>query len=162
MTDTRRAERVASLIAEIRKLNERTFEHLGELEALLNEGPTVASQVPKLFAAWAQKWSAAHQGEKYVFAEGRDGGAFKRLLKALAFDDITTRMDAYLADADPWYVERRHPLAVFLKNINSIGPLTDPTTAVVGCRHVPACKSEAEHTRKRLDEVRGATRDPAF
>ena len=162
MTETRKRERTASLVAELHRLLERQLEQIAELEKILSDEPTTTSQTPTLFAAWGHKWAAAHEGEKYVFAQGRDGAAFKRLLKALPLEEIIGRMEAFLADTDPWLVQRRHPLGVFLKNINSIGPTHQAPAPVIGCSHVPRCTSEAEHTKKRLAEVRGAAHDPAF
>lgn len=67
----------------------------------------------KAVKLWCDKWES-RWGEKYAFQGHKDGGYIKWLLTAtqVDLDKLGAAIDRYLADNDPFYVERHHPLSL--------------------------------------------------
>jgi hypothetical protein len=85
---------------------------------------------------WLACWLAS-AGSNYVLSPtlgpGGDDAAFQRLgnlAREHAPNDasgwLAARVAAYLADRDPWLVERRHPLGLLPKRLNQYGPTVKP------------------------------------
>lgn len=146
-------EQIEQRIAKTRSHLEAALAELDRLTSAL--GPTVTSQVKRLFATWSRLWWGRY-AERYVFAGAKDGSRFKRLLQVLPVDDLERRLERYISNQQPFVVQNRHPLNLFFGNVNAYGDQGDSLWAVVGCNHEPRCQSDAEHTRKALREAKGA------
>lgn len=149
------------LVDEALELNARAADKLLEAKLAMAAGPSTASVVKRLFNCWHELWKRRYNAD-YVFAGAKDGAQFKRLLKQMAGEDIAARMKRYLSDGDQWLVDRKHPLNIFISTISRYAP-DQPNTrhheefelsAPVGCNHHPPCKSDVEHTRKTMREMR--------
>lgn len=152
------ATKVDALLADARQLLDRLGDRLIELEALNRHDPTPGQQIAKLFETWSSAWRSRY-GTDYIYARQRDAGNFKRLLKTIALEEVQARMRKYLQDRDQFLANQRHPLALFVSQINRWAPTTgrmfdEGCEDVIGCHHTPRCGSDAEHTRKALAERR--------
>ncbi len=137
-----------------------TRKHLEQAIAALDVltkayGPTVNSQVTRLFETWSTLWRGRYR-DRYVFSGAKDGGQFKRLLKILDVDDIEQRLRRYINTDENFLVQNRHALNLFFPRLNAYcGFAASPEFAVIGCTHTPRCGTEVEHTRILLREVKG-------
>lgn len=148
-------DKVVAALAKIRKAWEGLGEALDEADALLKGDITPAQQTKAVLTAWAAKWTAAHRGEHYVINWPKDTAIFKRLMKSIETVDLLERVDAYLAERDPFVTEKRHPLGLFAANVNKYAgrgarPDDDDVLSAppADCRHVPRCRTDVQCTRR--------------
>lgn len=155
--DDKQVEKIQSVIADVKRDYCKLAEKIATLEQLAASQPTLGQQVKELHDYWFEMWKAAYN-DKYQFAQGRDASQFKHYLKALGLEELEARLARFLDDKDPWIVGQRHLLGIFFARVNSYGRTEAPAlveaTRPIGCRHTPACKSDAAHTRRMLAEKR--------
>lgn len=67
----------------------------------------------KAVELWCKKWEG-RWGEKYAFQGFKDGSHIKWLLSATQWDlvKLSEVIDRYLADTEPFYLEKHHPLGM--------------------------------------------------
>lgn len=142
-----------------------TFEKLGAqidaLTALLAQEPTVGQNAKKILDFYAGKWGLRHEGAKFIPNGAKDMNLLKRLQKDLEPGEICRRMLRYLASQDKFIVEAKHPIGLFVANVNKYALTQAEDDAsflrvqVVDCQHTPRCRSDQEHTKRKMADVRG-------
>jgi len=80
----------------------------------------------------------------------------KRLLKMLEVEEIEGRMWRYLQNNDPFFAKNRHTFGLFVASVNQFAQAASDVEVPVGCFHVPPCKDDVEHTRRRQRDVNEA------
>lgn len=110
---------------------------------------------------WQELWSNRY-AKPYVWAaRGRDAGSIKRLVNITGSVSVLVEMmRRYIADDEQFLVRQQHPFQIFANNPNRWAP-TPPTFRAMeddapppSCHHDPPCRSDAEHTRKRMADLR--------
>lgn len=138
-----------------------------ERKALLGGGPGIGAVLKRLEAsydvAWCVRYAPGAQAQ-YSWNYKEDRPHWKRLLKRLSVEQLETRIIAYLKDSDQFYVKGRHPFSLFVRNVNSfVGEGRDAaeielSTGLELCiregKHQPPCKSDQEHTKKKMQDLR--------
>jgi hypothetical protein len=150
--------KLARLLAEAKELHGKLGDIHAEIDALLGGGTGIAAQLKQFEAAYDALWCARYaKGEtgRYVWTFIRDRPAIKRLIKTLGVEELERRAATYLASSEPFYTQNRHTFSLFVSSINSHAraAAADFTLAPTGCEHVPACKSDQEHTKRRRLEL---------
>lgn len=153
-----RLERVAKLLEAARELHARQYDVLEEARKILHGEPAFGDKMRRASDTWMVAWMARY-GSKYQWnAEAaKNVAALKRLLKGLDVADLESRMQRFLKDDDRYYVNARHPFALFATNINRYtaehpAPLTLDAPPVSDCTHQPPCQTDQEHSRRRLED----------
>ena len=155
------------------KLLERAFELAESQQAVLQEmraiiggelgiGAKLRLVYDGFSNAWRERYSRTVTDPKkggYVWNYAKEGPAAKRLLQKLEPEEIVARAARYIRSADAFYLESRHSFLTFASQINRFAPATTSETfdldgGVADCRHLPPCRSDQEHTRKRAAEMR--------
>jgi hypothetical protein len=134
-------------------LEKALLEVRGLKDAIQGEDPT-----KQMIARWCDAWRKRH-GAVYQVTKA-DAGNIKRLTGILGAAELTVRLGRFINDRDVWLTRQRHPLAVFYSRVNlyatqAAGHVSeeDAPAAAVGCKHTPACTSDAQHTALKLAEV---------
>ena len=135
-----------------------------EVETLMGGGLGIADVLKRLEkhydATWCVRYAPGQTG-RYVWNYGKDRAQWKRLISLLGVEELELRVVNYLRDGDDYYVKSRHPFALFITNVNRFASSSTSTPAleleapvVADCKHKPPCKSDQEHTRRRVDEMK--------
>lgn len=154
----RRHHAFQALLVKAKELHAQLGELLVEQDELLGGGVGIGAKLRQFEIAWQAAWSSRYHGD-YVFQYVKDRPAMKRLLKAFAPEDLHARIVNYIRSDDRFFLDRRHPFAVFVSTVNQHAPLTASAEGftlepVVDCRHSPRCTSDHEHTRRTRNELR--------
>lgn len=102
-------------------------------------------------------------GEKPA-VEPRDGKTLKEMATQFGEELVAQRLDAYLAWDDPFVADAGWPVYLFRRCWNRLAQQVLKTqrqqrgSVARGCQHQPPCSTDAEHTQKRLKDMRGETR----
>jgi hypothetical protein len=127
-----------------------------EAYAAVRAGEQTDGQKAKnLIQSYIKAWAKKYPGQTYVPIWPRDTKAFKRLLQTLTVEEIKVKLGAYLRSDDAFYVNAKHDLSAFPSAINkltTVAPTLLDTAAAVDCHHKPRCKSDQEHTRRKIQE----------
>lgn len=116
----------------------------------------------EIFQHFSDLWERRYRA-KYTFNGAVDGNHIKRLLKVFDVPTLKARLTRYFADDDSFLLKNRHAFNVFIGRVNNYATpekgksplLADDTPApVVGCTHTPPCGTDAEHTRRRMGDMR--------
>lgn len=148
--------RIEAHIVIARKLAAQLVGEVDRLEEMLNEKPSPGQVAKKLLDWWCDQWKQKYR-EDYVVTGAKDMAQLKRLVGALTPREIAERMKLFLASRDPFYVNGRHQLAMFVGAINKFGETSKDftlATPAVGCKHKPRCASDAAHTARSMREAR--------
>jgi hypothetical protein len=157
--------KVVKLVGVQKELTEKLLAVNQEIDELLGGGAGVAELMKQFERTFDELWCARYaNGERgrYVWRFAVDRPNLKRLLRTLGLEELTARATRYMRNADPFIVRSRHPFGLFVSGINTYaaeapgGELTLEAPAVHDCRHSPACKSDQEHTRRKLAEMRAS------
>jgi len=160
------ADLPAASVAKVAKLLELAREYAGKLEELHAEidallggaagiGVAMKALEHTFDGAWGVRYAGGQTG-RYVWRPTTDKPHVKRLIKLLGLAEVQRRVWVYLRNEDPFYVRARHPWLVFVGSINSHAEAggASEVVPVTGCKHDPACKSDQQHTKKKLKELR--------
>lgn len=157
MGDTLKIDDVRKFVAEARLWLERGGALVAQLEAKLEGSETLGQQMKRVSEAFVQAWRKRY-GRDYVFVGAKDATAVKRMLKALPVEAILARIPRYISNDDPFFGKVSHSLSMFASTINQHGEeqpdLLDGGNAPQACKHKPACRSDVEHTRRSIQEMR--------
>jgi hypothetical protein len=139
----------------------------GERTALLGGGPGIGAVLKRLEASYDVAWCVRYApGAKnqYSWNYKEDRPHWKRLLKRLSTEELEVRIVRYLMNADQFYVKERHPFSLFVRNVNAfVGEGRDAAEMELSAglelciregQHAPPCKSDQEHTRKKMLDMR--------
>lgn len=149
----------------IRKLFEKLRERQAEAQEIADEilrelggEQTLGSTLRQLEGAYSEAWQRRY-GSPYMFNFAKDRAHWKRLVKLGSVDDVIARVLSYLHDDDEYLRRQRHPFGLFVARFNQYAvdaPVTELAleAPVTDCRHTPPCRSDQEHTRKRMAEMR--------
>lgn len=174
VTDDATKEATKSTMAKLKMLadkqRELTDQYLSamrsindEIDTVLRGGPSIGVILKRLYEAYDRAWCvryATGKADQYRFNHTIDTPALKALVKTIGVEELELRFVAYLADEDPFYRRERHPFSLFVRNVNryvsegGMLPLTDDAPTVADCKHAPACKSDQEHTRRKMEDMR--------
>jgi len=146
-------EKLKKLVATWRDLHGKASDVLDEIDALLGGGIGIGAKMRQLEIAWLTVWSSRYHGE-YLFTPTKDRPQEKRLLKVFSPEELQVRMLNYIRNDDPFFVRNRHAFSLFVASVNQHGTPAAAPEVVAGCKHVPPCRTDAEHTRKRSAELR--------
>lgn len=155
MTD----KQLDTLIADIKTSIARTHDLVLKLEAQV----TGQNPVRDVIAFWCNEWKHRYAAN-YDVTKG-DAGQFKRLVTANGLGEMKQRIARYLNDHDRFIVQNKHPLSFFFKRVSGYATpegrpahwqaMEDDTEpGPIDCHHEPPCRTESEHTTKKLRELR--------
>lgn len=152
--------RVAKLLEVAQEHHDKAGECLAEAMKIIKGEPGTALNLKLVAGHFEVEWEARYQS-RYLWAHAKDFAQIKRLLKTASPVEINGRITTYLRESDPFIVKARHPFNLFITRFNQL-TAPRPSTAedlelaapVTDCRHVPPCKSDQEHTRRKLAETR--------
>lgn len=154
------SEKIRKLLEFAKGRHDQVGEILAEIETLLGGGVGIGEKLKAAYARWIELHATRYPG-KYVFVFAKDGPQMKRLIQALGLEELLDRMATYIRDSDPFLTKARHPFGLFVSGVNryvsegkDAEALELEAEGVPDCHHVPACKSDAEHTRRKLEEMR--------
>lgn len=161
MADPEKAilKKCEKLLERLRELQAQTYAITEELLEVTGGRVTISDKLKQLEATFSTLWQARY-GSPYVWHYVKDRPQLKRLLSKLELQAIATRMGNYMRCDDPFLVKARHGFGLFVNQINryaddrEYGLDLALEAPVVDCRHVPECKSDQEHTRKRMADMR--------
>lgn len=144
--------RVDRLIQDGKETIAKLLDIMIKLEAATKGENPVGEVIARWKAAWKKKYGAEYE------LSSADAGNMKRLVTKRGKDDAAARLGRYINDNDPWLVRQRHPLAAFWSRENGYGKTVHETVedgdTPSGCSHRPPCKTDAEHTSKKMQEMR--------
>lgn len=157
--------KLKTLIGVAKELHYKQEQILQELDDLIGGAAGIAALIRRFEAAFDEAWGRRYAGNvrgRYIWRKTQDVPNIKRLVKALGIEDLEARAANYLRNDDPFITKNRHPFGLFVSGINSYAnegtaqpdDLSLDAEAPVDCRHTPRCKSEHEHTNKRIAEGR--------
>lgn len=132
---------------------------LKELETILGGGITIGKKIKALELLWKTAWSSRYHTD-YTFNYRVEGPHLKFLAQNFTQEDLQVRALNYIRNDDKFYADRRHPFTLFRSQINAFAPAgTSPdlqleAPTVGDCKHEPRCKSDQEHTRRKMAEAR--------
>jgi len=154
---------VAKLLEKAKELQEHQAAILEEIDAILGGRAGTAAKLKAIEKGFDERWCnryAKGQSGVYVWNYVRDRPHMKALLRKMDVDELLTRADRYLRSEDGFHVKNRHSFGLFVSSINhwaesapGNGEL-DLEGGVADCQHEPACRSEQEHTRRKMAEMR--------
>lgn len=158
-------KQVERLIAELRETQARACAITEEIQRLLGGGVPLGETLKALEqafdAAWCQRWAPGQTG-RYLWNYQRDRAQLKRLLGVMTPEQIKARFLVYIRNDDPFFLKARHAFGLFVSSVNQHVPQTDMDFAleseaptVADCRHQPPCRTDQEHTTRKLAEMRG-------
>jgi hypothetical protein len=158
-SEKQKIEKLKALVFELRELQTKEAALTDEIDSLLGGGAGVGALMKRLEETFGALWRARY-GVPYMWTYTKDRPQLKRLLRALAVDEIEARMGTYLKSTDSYYVGARHNFSLFVASINNhvgLAQVAELSLAApaVGCRHTPPCKDDQEHTRRSTQEMRG-------
>lgn len=154
--DSKIDQRYEDLLAKCQTISTLVLELAEEIQTLKDAGPTKGQNAKRLLDYFVVHWNRRYKGQKYVVKGAKDMGSLKLLLGQLDVDDVAARIARYFKTVDKIVIEGRHPLALFISGVNRYGSDTAPDApqAVVGCQHDPRCRTEADHTRRAMGEMK--------
>lgn len=124
-----------------------------EMRALVTGDEGIGDKLKHLCRHYSEAWETRY-GTPYVFAYAKDTPQWKRLLRSMSVEEIDARILSFIRSDDKFYLQTRHPFAVFVKNINSLAGLpARGASAVVGCGHEPTCADGAACTARKYQEM---------
>lgn len=165
ITETKQRRQLEELLEKMQKAHDRSGELLEEGRRILAGEQSQGEIIKGLFESWSEVWTHRYR-TKYIYGNHLAAVAnWKRLLKMLEPAEIVGRMLEYLQSNDPYYVNARHPLEMFVKAINKFGRVTSDadnflTSQPIGCRHRPACKTDVACTQRTQRELRQQPEPP--
>lgn len=137
-----------------------------EIRRMLGGGVPIGELLKQAEAAFSTAWNDRYPG-RYVWQYAKDRPHMKRLLLTLGLEELTARFGRYVRNHDQFFTQARHSFGAFVHTVNQHAALAvaggfdlDDSDRPVGCTHLPACRDDVEHTRKRASEMRGSHSGP--
>jgi hypothetical protein len=153
---TTRDDKVKAIVEQLRAIVTRQEQLLADLDAVLAAEPTPGQNAKRLLDFFCKHWEKKFN-EKYIVNGAKDMKMLKRLLSQLQADEIARRIRVYFNTTDDeFFTSSRFALSVFVSSINRIGVAPDVPIDRFHCGHAPRCSSDAQHTRRILEEARRA------
>lgn len=151
-----RLEKVRKLVAALEELEGKRTAILNELRAVAGGAAMVGDRLKSARLWFSTAWSTRYSGP-YHWNFGKDDALAKKLFERFDDADLANRAIAFVKDADPFLTRNAHTFSLFYSTINKYaGSHAEQTfEAPADCAHVPACRSDSEHTQRKMREVRG-------
>lgn len=156
----KRLERMAKLLEKGRELTAQLHDVQEEMRKICAGESAMGDDLKVCEKVFSDEWQR-HYGTPYLFAYMKDRPHWKRLLKGAKRDDVIGRVMAYFHADDDYTRRARHPFGLFVSRFNQLAPVQtepeltlDSAPVVADCKHTPPCKSDQEHTRRKLDDLR--------
>lgn len=138
-----------------------------EMRRLLGGGPSIGELLKLAEGAFETLWTERYK-TRYFWVYTKDRPALKRLILQIGNDELAARFRRYLSNDDPFFTKARHSFGVFVATVNQHAAMAESTLTLeggsedrpVGCTHLPPCKDDVEHTRKKVQEMRGSHSGP--
>lgn len=118
--------KVAALVDALRELREATAVKeaaiLDEIQAVATGGKTMADKLRIIRAYVCESWAKRYESG-YVYSDIENVPHLKRLLSGKDRLDaavILERWSTFIQSHDPFYVQRRHPFLIFVRDINAL------------------------------------------
>lgn len=158
---TRKLAKVAALIEVQDDLLSKLADVRDEIAELLAGRAGIGEHMRDFERHFDALWSAKYAGGRsgaYAWAHTKDKPHVKRLVKQLGCEELKARAVAYFKSTDPFYVNARHTFSVFVASINTHAGLSRERhdfdlSAPVDCRHVPPCRTDVEHTQRKMADT---------
>jgi len=150
-------EKIVKLIQVAKEMHVQAGDLLTEIDALLGGKAGIAEKMRQLTATFDTAWSARYapgQGSQYVWAFQRDRPAMKRLIGKLGLEEVEHRVANYIASNEDYVLKAHHTFSLFVGTVNRYADAAQRVDPVPDCLHVPACTSDAQHTKRRSAELR--------
>ena len=157
--------KLVKLLEAAQELHGKQGEIIAEIDALLGGKASIGMKLKAAEQAFDRAWCARYapgREKVYVWHYAKDRPHLKRLLKAMTVEDLAQRAARYIASEDGFLKKNRHTFGLFVSQINQFaGPGTEPQgldlepeDSGFTCEHTPRCRDDAEHTRRRSQELR--------
>ena len=162
--DAAQGRKLAEYLHLQRELLDKLAAITQEMDDLLAGKAGIGQKLKACYAAYDAAWGhryANGSGGHYQFNFREDAPHLRRFLRTMSVDELSRRFVAYISDAEPFLVTRRHPFSLFVRNINQYALAGKDVELVVGeefftCDHAPKCRSAAVHaTKVRVEAARG-------
>jgi hypothetical protein len=157
------ADKVRKLLEALKERYDQSGEIIAEIETLLGGGVGIGEKLKAAYAKWIELHAVRYPG-KYVFVFAKDAPQMKRLIAALGLEELLERIANYIRDSDPYLTKARHPFGLFVSGVNryvSEGKTAEDleleAEGVPDCKHDPPCKTDVEHTRRKVQDMRGGS-----
>lgn len=157
------SDKVRKLLEAAKERHDQVGEILAEIETLLGGGVGIGEKLKAAYARWIELHATRYPG-KYVFVYAKDAPQMKRLIGALGLEELLDRMATYIRDSDPFLTKARHPFGLFVSGVNryvaegkAAEDLELEAEGVPDCKHDPRCKTDAEHTKRKIADMRGGS-----
>ena len=153
--------RARVLVEQLRALQAQTYEVTEEVLKILAGDVAMGDQLKEFEAHFSVLWEGRY-GSAFAWQYTKDRPHTKRLIKLLGLDELKVRARVYLRDEDPFYTKCRHGFGLFVTNVNRfaapphVADLELAAPPVADCAHQPACRSDQEHTKRTMTDLRGA------
>lgn len=147
--------RAKVLLAEAFKIHQRLGEQLDQVHRALEKHPTKGQYASRLLQFFAANWEKKYAPQKLAIANPeKEIGIWLRLMKAVPPAELCERVRRYFKQTDEFIVSARHPFGLFVSRINDLSIEASAPPIPIGCKHQPACRDDAVHTRRVLTEQR--------
>ena len=130
------------------------LEQIDDAEALAEAKPTLGKQAQVLVGSFCSAWHTRYKTAYVVANEGQAIASAKKVLRSIPLLDLQQRIERYLDSRDAYLAQAKHPLGLFLSDVNRWAQTGLAFGGVIGCDHAPACESEADCTRRRMAVMR--------
>lgn len=138
---------------EMRTAHLKSLEQIDDIAAMLQARPTLGKQAQIAIGQFVAAWHARYRVAYVVGNEAQAIAAAKKVIRSIGPLELERRIQRYLASSDPYAVQARHPLMLFLTDVNRYAQDGLTFDAPIGCPHDPPCGSDAECTRRKLRAV---------
>jgi len=153
-------ETLGRLCAALAEHQAKCFEIREEMARVLGGQAGIGMTLKRLQAwfdaQWTERYAPGSVKGAYVWQWAKDMALMKRLVKTLPVEEIERRMSAYLKSSEPFFAKNRHTFSLFVGSVNQFAEfskeLHEELPAPVGCKHLPPCRSDQEHTRRRAED----------
>jgi len=152
MADTKqRDEKIAKKLEELKATIARAHDQILDIELLVSS----SNPIGEFMGTWERLWKAQHKAD-YAWNRTVDPANIKRLIKKLGLTELTSRARAYISSREPFYQRQQHPFNLFVAQVNTFAGRGTETEAPrpADCRHEPPCRSDQEHTDRKLEDMR--------
>lgn len=107
-----------------------------------------------LFETYRDRWAALYHVPCSLLLSVLDFGKLGTHRQVLSDEQLEQALEGFFETDDPYVLQRRHPLGLFLVNPMRWAPVLKPAKSGSFCAHVPVCQSFSQCTKLVLAEGR--------
>lgn len=136
--------KVIALVEKLRELDEKRDAILSELAMIAAGGESIGDKLRRVRLHFLAEWKTRYQSN-YVWHFTNGDAAVKRLIVKEKIDPgvVMERITRFVQSDDPFYIQRRHPFELFVRDVNALVGLP--------LQHL----DPSAETRDRLQGLRG-------